>query len=54
VGARVRIVGATVPGLLPRQATGDGEAIVTAFGPRMREYTAKVLALYLRPQTKIP
>ena len=27
------------PGLLPRLATGCGGAIVTAFGPRTREYT---------------
>jgi hypothetical protein len=39
---------------LPRLATGCGEAIVTAFDLRTREYTVKALALYSRPQTKIP
>ena len=34
VGARVRVLAATAPGLLPRLATGCGEGIVTAFGPR--------------------
>ena len=38
VGARVRVLAATAPGLLPRLATGCGEAIVTAFDPRTREY----------------
>ena len=54
VGARVRVLAATAPGILPRLATGCGEAIVTAFDPRTREYTVKALALYSRPQTKIP
>jgi hypothetical protein len=52
--ARVRVLAATAPGLLPRLATGCGEAIVMAFDPRTREYTAKALALYSPPQTKIP
>ena len=34
VGARVRALAATASGLLPRLATGCGEAIVTAFDPR--------------------
>ena len=40
VGARVRVLTATAtaPGLLPHLATGYGEAIVTAFDPRTREY----------------
>ena len=38
VGARVRVLAATAPGLLPRLATGCGETIVTAFDPRTREY----------------
>ena len=46
VGARVRVLAATAPGILPRLATGCGEAIVTAFDPRTREYTVKALALY--------
>ena len=33
VGARVRVLAATAPGLLPHLATGCGEAIVTAFDP---------------------
>ena len=47
--ARVRVLAVTAPGnfAAPRQ-----EAIVTAFYPRMREYTVNALALYLRPQTK--
>ena len=36
--ARVRVLAATAPGLLPRLATGCGEAIVTAFGPCTCEY----------------
>ena len=36
--ARVRVPAATAPGLMPRLATGCGEAIVTASGPRTREY----------------
>ena len=41
---------------MPRLATGCGEiiTIVTAFDTRTREYTVKPLALYSRPQTKIP
>jgi hypothetical protein len=54
VGLRVRVLAATALGILPRLATGCGEAIKTAFDPRTREYTAKALALYSRPQTKIP
>ena len=54
MGARVRVLAATAPGLLPRLATGCGEAIVMAFDPRTREYTVKPLALFSRPQTKIP
>ena len=38
VGARVRALAATAPGLLPHLATGCGKAIVTAFGPCTREY----------------
>ena len=38
VGARVRVLAATAPGILPRLATGCGEAIVTAIDPRTREY----------------
>ena len=38
VGARVRVLAATAPGLLPRLATGCGEAIVTAFDPCTCEY----------------
>ena len=38
VRARVRVLAATAPGLLPRLVTGCGEAIVTAFDPRTREY----------------
>ena len=34
VGAWVRVLAATAPGLLPRLATGCGEATVTAFDPR--------------------
>ena len=34
----VGVLAATAPGLLPRLATGCGEAIVTAFDPRTREY----------------
>ena len=45
VGARVRVLAATAPGLLPRFATGCGETIVMAFDPRTREYTVKPLAL---------
>jgi len=44
--ARVRVLAATAPGIMPRHATGCGEAIVTAFEPRTREYTVKALALY--------
>ena len=36
--ARVRVLVATAPGLLPRLATGCGETIDTAFDPRTREY----------------
>ena len=54
MGARVRVLAATAPGLLPRLAMGCGEAIVTAFGPHTRKYTVKALGLYSRPQTKIP
>ena len=32
------------------RATGCGEAIVTAFDPRTREYTVKALALYSPPR----
>jgi hypothetical protein len=39
---------------LARLATGCGEAIVTAFDPRASEYTVMALALYSRPQIKIP
>ena len=38
MGARVRVLAAAAPGLLPRLATGCGNAIVMAFDPRMREY----------------
>ena len=41
VGGRARALAAMAPGLLSRLATGYGEAIVTAFDPRTREYTAK-------------
>ena len=54
MGARVRVLAATAPGLLPRLATSCGETKVTAFDPRTREYTVKPLALHSRPQTKIP
>ena len=37
--ARVRVLAATAPGLLPRLATSCGETKVTAFDPRTREYT---------------
>jgi hypothetical protein len=50
VGARVRVLAATAPRISPRLATGCGEAIVTAFDPRTREYTAKALAFYSRPR----
>ena len=36
MGARVRVLAATAPGLLTHLATGCDEAIVTAFDPRMR------------------
>ena len=39
VGARVRVLAAMAPGLLPRLATSCGETKVTAFDPRTREYT---------------
>ena len=39
VWGRVRVLAATAPGLLPHLATACGEAIVTAFDPRTREYT---------------
>ena len=39
MGARVRVLAATAPRLLPHLAKGCGEAIVTAFDPRTREYT---------------
>ena len=39
VRARVRVLAATAPGLLPRLATSCGETKVTAFDPRTREYT---------------
>ena len=39
VGARVRVLAATAPGLVPRLAKGCGEATVTAVDPRTREYT---------------
>jgi chemosensory pili system protein ChpA (sensor histidine kinase/response regulator) len=39
VGARVRVLAATAPGIFSRLATGCGEAIVTAFDPRTLEYT---------------
>ena len=41
---------------MPRLVTGCGEitTIVTAFDTRTREYTVEPLALYSRPQTKIP
>ena len=54
IGARVRVLAATAPGLLPRLAMGCDEAIVTALDPRTRKYTVKALGLYSRPQTKIP
>ena len=38
MGARVRVLAATAPGLLQRLATGCGETIVAAFDPRTREY----------------
>ena len=38
MGARVRVLAATAPGLLPHLATGCGEAIVTAFGSCTCEY----------------
>ena len=38
MGARVRVLAATAPGLLPHLATGCGEATVTAFGPCTCEY----------------
>ena len=38
MGARVRVLAATAPGLLPHLATGCGEAIVTAFDPSTCEY----------------
>jgi hypothetical protein len=50
VGARVRVLAATAPGILPRLATGCSEAIVTAFDPRTREYMVKALALYSPPR----
>ena len=46
VRARVRVLAATVLGLLPRLVKGCGEAIVKTYNPNTREYTAKVLALY--------
>jgi hypothetical protein len=54
VVARARVLAATALGLLLRLATGFGEAIVTAFDPRTRDNTVKALAVYSRPQTKIP
>ena len=41
MGARVHVLAATAtaPGLLLHLATGCGEAIVTAFDSRTREYT---------------
>ena len=36
--ARVRVLAATAPGLLPRLAKSCGETKVTAFDPRTREY----------------
>ena len=39
MGARVSVLAATAPGLLPHLATGCGEAIVAVFVPRTREYT---------------
>ena len=39
MGARVRVLAATAPGLLLRLATGCGGAIATAFDPRTHEYT---------------
>ena len=39
MGARVRVLAATAPGLVPHLATGCGEAIVTASDPRARKYT---------------
>ena len=39
VGARVRVLAATAPGLLPRLATGCGVTIVMAFDTRTRECT---------------
>ena len=48
VGARVRVLAATAPGLWPNLATGCGEAIVTAFDPRMRdEYTGIIAGCWL-------
>ena len=38
MGARVRVLAATAPGLLTHLATGCDEAIVTAFGPCTCEY----------------
>ena len=45
VGARVRVLAATAPGLMPCLATGCGEAIVTAFDPRPSQ--ARVHGEYL-------
>ena len=52
--ARVHVLAATAPWLLPRLATDCGEAIVTAFDPRALEHTVNALALNSRLQTKIP
>ena len=38
MGAWVRVLAATAPGLLPHLATGCGEAIATSFDLHTREY----------------
>jgi hypothetical protein len=44
VGAGVRVLAATAPDCLPRLAEGCEEAIVKAYNPRSRKYTAKAFA----------
>ena len=50
VRARVRVLAVTAPGLLPPLATSCGEAKVTAFNPRTREYKGSGVGCWLRAE----